>query len=106
MNSDDKFSPDFENQFSNVLPQIFLRFDGIHLRPLSLDDQIPIAISANDPDIQRWFPLPFPYTESHANSWVKDSIQRHSNGSGFVSVLDCTWDKTPKFSINVSIYDV
>ena len=53
MNSDDKFSPDFENQFNKVFPQIFPRFEEIHLRPLSLDDQVSIAISANDPDIQR-----------------------------------------------------
>ena len=72
----------------NEFPQIFLRSGEILLRPLALDDQVSIAISANDRDIQRWFPLPFPYTESHANSWVKDSIQRQSNGSGFVSVID------------------
>lgn len=72
----------------NEFPQIRLRLGEILLRPLGLDDQVPIAISANDPDIQRWFPLPSPYTESHANSWVKDSIQRLSNGNGFVSVID------------------
>jgi hypothetical protein len=68
MNSKDNFSPESENQLNKVFPQIVLRFGEIHLRPLSLDDQAPMAISANDPDIQRWLPLPFPYTESHANS--------------------------------------
>jgi len=88
MNSKDNFSPESENQLTKVFPQIFLRLEEIHLRPLSLDDQAPIAISANDPDIQRWLPLPFPYTESHANSWVKESIRKHSIGSGFVGVID------------------
>lgn len=53
------------------------------LRPWRAEDAAPVRVACADPSIQRWLPLPRPYTLADAERWVTD--EGHANrraGSG------------------------
>ena len=47
------------------------------LRPWRAEDAAPVRIACADPSIQRWLPLPRPYTLADAERWVTD--EGHAN---------------------------
>lgn len=58
------------------------------IRPLALTDQDAILIAGNDYEMQKWFPLPSPYTVTNARSFVDFSNQKRVDGSGLVSAFE------------------
>lgn len=66
-------------------PLVTIEGDGVLLRPLTLDDVPEIVVAGADPLTQQWLPLPQPYTEDVARSFVLEfsEVQRTS-GDGVV----------------------
>ncbi|CAM3347388.1 GNAT family N-acetyltransferase [Stackebrandtia soli] len=56
--ADDRFEP------------LTATFDGLVLRPFVAADAPLVAEGCNDPQTQRWVPLPYPYTMDHAIDWT------------------------------------
>ncbi|MBI3429614.1 MAG: GNAT family N-acetyltransferase [Actinobacteria bacterium] len=62
---------------------------SIVIRPLTLSDQEAIFTAGNDDEMQKWFPLPFPYTTENAQWFILDfATQRQEGGTGLVSAID------------------
>lgn len=67
----------------------FLKSDSVEIRPLSISDQTFVEEVGKDDEIQKWFPLPFPYTSEHARLFIQDQAARvQSSGVGLVSVVE------------------
>ena len=45
---------------------------GFVLRALRADDVGDLVQTCNDPEIQRWLPLPSPYLDSHARWFIEE----------------------------------
>lgn len=60
----------------------------VAIRPLALMDQEAIFIAGNDDEMQKWFPLPSPYTMTNAKSFFDFADQRKMNGSGLISAIE------------------
>jgi RimJ/RimL family protein N-acetyltransferase len=63
--------------------------DSIVIRRLTLSDQEDIVTAGNDDQMQKWFPLPFPYTIENAKWFILDfAPERQLGGTGLVSAID------------------
>jgi RimJ/RimL family protein N-acetyltransferase len=49
-----------------------LEGEGIVLRPFTEDDVPAVADACRDPEIARWVPVPVPYTEEDARSYIAE----------------------------------
>lgn len=56
----------------NSFPDQVIVGDGVVLRPLADADLPAIAAACNDPQIQRWLPLPSPYGLADASTFVHE----------------------------------
>lgn len=61
---------------SEPFPEVTLESDRLILRPYRLEDAPDVQLACNDPEIQRWVPLPTPYDDEVARSWVSDLSHR------------------------------
>ena len=68
------------------MKKVELRTERLLLRVPVVADVEQIATACQDPDIQRWVPIPVPYNETDALSYVRDYSDR-----GWVSGNCCTW---------------
>ena len=67
----------------HALPQVELTTDRLLLRGYRADDAADVERAANDPDIQRWLPLPNPYTRGDADAWCTTQTARiRESGEG------------------------
>ncbi|HUW88694.1 MAG TPA: GNAT family protein [Candidatus Paceibacterota bacterium] len=63
--------------------------DSIVIRQLASSDQEAIVTAGNDDQMQKWFPLPFPYTTENAKWFISDfAPERQHGGTGLVSAID------------------
>ena len=63
--------------------------DSIVIRPLGFGDQEAIVTAGNDDEMQKWLPLPFPYTIENARWFILDfATQRQDDGTGLVNAVD------------------
>jgi RimJ/RimL family protein N-acetyltransferase len=68
---------------SHSFPSLHARAGGIVLRPLQAADVPAVAAACNDEQIQRWLPLPRPYTLAHAEDWcLRLSHELREQGDG------------------------
>jgi RimJ/RimL family protein N-acetyltransferase len=51
---------------------VTLEGNGIVLRPFSEDDAPAVANACRDPEIARWIPVPVPYTEEDARTYIAE----------------------------------
>ncbi len=74
---------------SNVFPAQLLQHDAIILRMLRDSDAPLITIAANDPEIQKWLPLPTPYTVDNAKWFINEhAVSAHTSGTGIVFAIE------------------
>ena len=67
----------------------YLASNLVALRPLVLTDQDAVVDACNDEEIQKWLPLPFPYTKEDARWFIQVlTVQRQSDGSGLLSAIE------------------
>jgi RimJ/RimL family protein N-acetyltransferase len=62
----------------------------LHLRPYTAADVDGVLAACQDPEIQRWIPVPVPYEREHAEQFVRDNTAeawRAGTGRSF-AVLD------------------
>lgn len=66
-----------------------LRGEGFALRPLCAEDAPDVALAGADELIQRWLPLPRPYTMETARTFI-DGFARdlQRSGSGLVQAIE------------------
>ena len=63
--------------------------DAITLRPLRDSDSPFIVIAGNDPETQKWLPLPTPYTPEDARRFINEiSIATLAAGTGIVFAIE------------------
>jgi len=74
---------------TKVFPTVTLDDYGITLRELRASDAPLITIACNDPEIQRWLPLPSPYTVEHAEWYIREFANKaQSSGRGIVFAIE------------------
>lgn len=74
---------------NKTFPAQSLKHDEITLRPLREADAPPIAIAANDPETQKWLPLPTPYTVGDAMWFIKvHATAAQMSGTGIVFAIE------------------
>ena len=67
----------------NRFPVLHTRTDRVVLRPLGAEDIPAVAAACNDQLIQRWLPLPSPYTLADAENWcLRLSHELRDQGDG------------------------
>jgi RimJ/RimL family protein N-acetyltransferase len=72
-----------------MFAQEVLPGDGLELRALGSDDIDDIACACQDELIQKWLPLPRPYTREAARAFVRDiAPHQHTAGHGIVRAID------------------
>jgi RimJ/RimL family protein N-acetyltransferase/predicted HAD superfamily Cof-like phosphohydrolase len=70
-------------ELTNSFPSLHAMAEGIVLRPFQAADVPAVATACNDEQIQRWLPLPSPYTRAHAEDWcLRLSHQLREQGDG------------------------
>lgn len=65
---------------------ITLTAPGLVLRPPGPDDLGAVTAACQDPEIQRWIPLPVPYAEADAADFVLGASE-----TGWQAGTTCTW---------------
>ena len=84
-----------------MFPLTRLVVDDLVFRPFGKDDTEPLVIGCNDPELQRWLPLPFPYTRELASAWVTTEAERRRvEGEGLHLAIA---DAADQFLGNVSL---
>lgn len=74
-----------QNRFADVT----IPGDGFILRSPSVDDVEVVTAACQDLVTQRWLPLPVPYRESDARSFLAEIVpEQHRSGSGIVRVVE------------------
>lgn len=68
------------------MKKVELHTERLLLRAPVMADVDQITAACQDPDIQRWVPIPVPYSETDALSYVRDYSDR-----GWESGNCCTW---------------
>jgi RimJ/RimL family protein N-acetyltransferase len=58
------------------------------LRPPRRDDVDDILRACQDPENQRWLPIPAPYTRDDAAAFVAQRIEERAEGRGLLSVVE------------------
>jgi len=69
--------------------------DGrIRIRLAVPKDERAVFEACQDPEIQRWVPIPVPYRQVHAHDWIADAEQGWSDGSrGDLAIADASGDR-------------
>ncbi|MDQ1646749.1 MAG: hypothetical protein QOJ50_2933 [Cryptosporangiaceae bacterium] len=64
----------------------------LHLRPFTAADADAVLAACQDPELQRWVPVPTPYLREHAAEYVQaNSVEGWRSGAGHAfAVLDAT----------------
>ncbi len=59
-----------------TFPEVELRTERLLLRAYRPDDALAVAEACRDELLQRWLPLPNPYTDADAMTWCRDIAPR------------------------------
>lgn len=70
------------------LPTEVVRTARLLLRPPRQDDVDDILRANQDPESQRWLPMPVPYTRDDAVDFVAQRIEERAEGRGLLSVIE------------------
>ncbi len=70
------------------LPTEVVRTARLVLRPPRQDDVDDILRACQDPENQRWLPIPVPYTRDDAVAFVAQRIEERAEGRGLLSVVE------------------
>ena len=70
------------------LPTESVRTARLVLRPPRQDDVEDILRACQDPENQRWLPIPVPYTRDDAVAFVAQRIEERAEGRGLLSVVE------------------
>lgn len=74
---------------TKVFPRVPLHDDEITLRELRGSDAPLISNACNDPDTQRWLPLPSPYTLKDAMWYIEEFAKKaQTSGNGIVFAIE------------------
>ena len=74
---------------NKVLPIQLLQNDAVTLRMLCDADAPLIVIAGNDPETQKWLPLPTPYTIDNAKWFINEhAVAAQTSGSGIVFAIE------------------
>ncbi|HEX5597757.1 MAG TPA: GNAT family N-acetyltransferase [Micromonosporaceae bacterium] len=66
-----------------MFPSTKIATDGLVLRPFDASDVDRIVIGCNDKEVQRWLPLPCPYSREVATAWCTTDAERlRTEGEG------------------------
>jgi RimJ/RimL family protein N-acetyltransferase len=66
----------------------------IRLRLPVANDEPAVFEACQDPEIQRWVPIPVPYLREHARGWVTDAERAWSEGRhGALAIADAADDR-------------
>lgn len=72
-----------------MFPDVVLKTPRLTLRPFEPDDVEAVLAAANDPETQRWLPLPRPYLREHAEGWCGEkSATVRTSGQGIVRAVE------------------
>lgn len=72
-----------------MFPDEWIPGTGLVLRPLTPEDAQTLVTACNDTVVQRWLPLPHPYTHQHARALVREQAPRTQEaGSGLIRGID------------------
>ncbi|MBA3349213.1 MAG: GNAT family N-acetyltransferase [Actinobacteria bacterium] len=67
---------------------------AVELRGWRASDAPAIAAACSDPEIQRWLPMPSPYTQDHALEYVAAMDEEVATGKGFaLAIVDPSSDR-------------
>jgi RimJ/RimL family protein N-acetyltransferase len=58
------------------------------LRPPRQEDVDDVFRASQDPESQRWLPMPIPYTRDHAVEFVAQRIAERAEGRGLLAVIE------------------
>jgi RimJ/RimL family protein N-acetyltransferase len=69
--------------------------DGrIRLRLPVANDERAVFEACQDPEVQRWVPIPVPYRREHAHDWIADAESVWSEGRrGYLAIADASGDR-------------
>ena len=70
------------------LPTEVLRTARLVLRPPRQDDVDDVFRSSQDPESQRWLPIPSPYTRDDAVAFIAQRIAERAEGRGLLCVVE------------------
>lgn len=71
-----------------------LNAGAVALRGWRASDAPAIAAACSDPEIQRWLPMPSPYTQNHALEYVAAMDEEAATGKGFaMAIVDPSSDR-------------
>jgi RimJ/RimL family protein N-acetyltransferase len=71
-----------------IFPELRARVGSVMLRPFDATDVPAVAVACNDALIQRWLPLPRPYTREHALNWcTRLSREQRERGDGLALAM-------------------
>ncbi|MGH3740458.1 MAG: GNAT family N-acetyltransferase [Micromonosporaceae bacterium] len=66
-----------------MFPNPRIEVDGLVLRAFKTSDIDRLIIGCNDPELQRWIPLPSPYTKELATAWCAIGAEKlRMDGAG------------------------
>lgn len=66
-----------------MFPAARLVVDGLVLRAFQSSDVEDLLVGCNDPEVQRWLPLPSPYTKNLARLWCTSTAEKlRTDGEG------------------------
>jgi RimJ/RimL family protein N-acetyltransferase len=65
-----------------------LRTPRLVLRPPRQDDVDDVFRASQDPESQRWLPMPVPYTRDDAVAFVGQRIEERAEGRGLLTVIE------------------
>src|SRR5215208_4080475 len=70
------------------LPTEVVRTARLVLRPPRQDDADDIARASQDPESQRWLPVPVPYTRDDAVGFIAHQIEERAEGRGLLCIVE------------------
>jgi RimJ/RimL family protein N-acetyltransferase len=72
-----------------VFPDVVLRTERLTLRAFRDDDVDVLVAAVADPDVQRWLPLPDPYTREEGLSYVREfAPAARTSGRGLIRAIE------------------
>jgi RimJ/RimL family protein N-acetyltransferase len=72
-----------------MFPDVVVRTERLTLRPLREDDVDVMVAAVMDPDVQRWLPLPNPYSRAEGLSYVGElAPAARTSGRGLVRGIE------------------
>ncbi len=80
--------------------------DGVVTLRLWCDEDVPFVVEAcQDPEIHRWMPLPWPYTDGDAREWIGGHAEKRVSGTGVVFAIVDTEDDDVMGSIGLEAFN-